>query len=82
MGYFGSRRMKPSVWRALIEIGFIIFLFYSNLLMGEFTHSGAGRIKGLTWAFEDIFTVTDFGIAVVAGLIGYGVVELLRNKAK
>ena len=82
MGYFGSRRMKPSVWRALIEIGFIIFLFYSNLLMGEFTHSGAGRIKGLAWAFEDIFTPTDFAIAVVAGLIGYGVVELLRKKAK
>jgi len=25
--------MKKSVWRAVIEVGFIIFLFYSNLLM-------------------------------------------------
>ena len=25
-----------NVWRAMIEVGFIIFLFYSNLLMGEF----------------------------------------------
>jgi hypothetical protein len=41
--------MKKNVWRALTEIGFIIFLFYSNLLMGEFTRSGMGRGKGLTW---------------------------------
>jgi hypothetical protein len=31
--------MKKSVWRAVIEMGFIIFLFYSNLLMGEFERS-------------------------------------------
>jgi hypothetical protein len=23
----------------MVEVGFIVFLFYSNLLMGEFTHS-------------------------------------------
>jgi hypothetical protein len=28
--------MKKNIWRAAIEVGFIIFLFYSNLLMGEF----------------------------------------------
>ena len=28
--------MKKNVWRAMIVVGFIIFLFYSNLLMGEF----------------------------------------------
>jgi len=26
--------MKKNAWRAVIEVGFIIFLFYSNLLMG------------------------------------------------
>jgi hypothetical protein len=31
--------MKKNVWRAVIEVGFIIFLFYSNLLMGEFERS-------------------------------------------
>jgi hypothetical protein len=36
---------KPSVLRACIEIAFIIFLFYSNLLMGEFT---VGNGKGKT----------------------------------
>ena len=25
------------LWRAVIEVAFIVFLFYSNLLMGEFT---------------------------------------------
>jgi hypothetical protein len=27
--------MKKTFWRAAIGVGFIIFLFYSNLLMGE-----------------------------------------------
>jgi hypothetical protein len=35
--------MMKSLWRAVIEIGFIVFLFYSNLLMGEFERSGRGR---------------------------------------
>ena len=30
----------------MIEVGFIIFLFYSNLLMGEFERSGMGQKKG------------------------------------
>jgi hypothetical protein len=72
--------MKKNVWRALIEISFIIFLFYSNLLMGEFTHSGMGRIKGLVWALEDIFTGFNFGIALLSGLVGYLVFEYLRRK--
>ena len=35
--------MKKNIARGLIEIGFIIFLFYSNLLMGEFERSGLGQ---------------------------------------
>lgn len=72
--------MKNSAWRGLIEIGFIIFLFYSNLLMGEFERSGAGRKHGLLWAASDIFTFHNFGIAVIAALIGYLLVEFLRTK--
>jgi hypothetical protein len=67
------------VWRAIIEVGFIIFLFYSNLLMGEFEHSGLGQSRGLVWAIGDIFTMANFMIAVVAALIGYVMVESLRN---
>jgi hypothetical protein len=68
------------VGRALIEVGFIILLFYSNLLMGEFEGSGLGRINGLRWAAGDIFTRANFEIAVVAALIGYVLVELLRKR--
>lgn len=67
------------IWRAVIETGFIIFLFYSNLLMGEFTHAN-GQGKSLGFALHDIFTVTNFLIAVICGLIGYIVFEYLREK--
>ncbi|HEV2645884.1 MAG TPA: hypothetical protein VGU46_05910 [Acidobacteriaceae bacterium] len=65
--------------RAIVEIAFIIFLFYSNLLMGEFNRSSAPA-KTLALAFTDIFTPTNFLIAVVAALIGYAVFEFLRKK--
>ena len=72
--------MKKNFWRALIEVGFIIFLFYSNLLMGEFERSGMGRQRGLTWAIEDVFTTANFEIAMIAALIGYVLFEFLRKK--
>jgi hypothetical protein len=72
--------MKKSFWRALIEIAFIIFLFYANLLMGEFTRRVMGRGQGIGAAFEDIFTGPNFVIAVVAALIGYVIFEFLRKK--
>ncbi|MGA8539009.1 MAG: hypothetical protein WB566_05885 [Terriglobales bacterium] len=72
--------MKKNVWRALIEAGFIVFLFYSNLLMGEFERSGMGRKHGLTWAIEDVFTAANFEIAMVAAVIGYVLMEFLRKR--
>jgi hypothetical protein len=72
--------MRKSVWRAVIEVGFIIFLFYSNLLMGEFERSGMGQKKGLASAMEDVFTAANFEIAIIAALIGYGLFEFLRKK--
>jgi len=72
--------MRREFWRALIEVGFITFLFYSNLLMGEFTHSGAARGRGLAWAIGDVFSEVNLAIALVAALIGYLVVEFLRKR--
>ena len=72
--------MKKSVWRAVIEVVFILFLFYANLLMGEFERSGMGRQRGLAWAITDIFTFANFGIAAVAALIGYLLFEFLRKR--
>jgi hypothetical protein len=72
--------MKKNVWRALIEVGFIIFLFYSNLLMGEFERSGTGQKRGLSWAILDVFTAANFEIAIVAASIGYILFEFLRKR--
>jgi hypothetical protein len=72
--------MKKSVWRAVIEIAFIIFLFYSNLLMGEFERSGMGQKRGVAWALGDVLTAANFEIATVAALIGYVFFEYLRTK--
>ena len=72
--------MKKNIWRAVIEVGFIIFLFYSNLLMGEFERSGMGVKRGIVWAIEDVFTIANFEIAAIAGLIGYIVFEFIRKR--
>jgi len=74
-----NRRHLTPLWRAVIEIAFIVFLFYSNLLMGEFTVSN-GNGKSLAFAFHDIFTGTNLVIAMISALIGYVVFEYLRKK--
>jgi len=65
--------------RALIEVAFIIFLFYSNLLMGEFNRAN-GRGKSFTVALYDIFTIRNLAIAIIAASIGYVVFEHLRKR--
>ena len=71
-------RVKP-LWRLLVEVAFIIFLFYSNLLMGEFT-SVNGQGKTFAFALHDIVTPANFLIALVSAIIGYGIFEFLRRK--
>ena len=71
------RQSRPLL-RAVVEIGFIIFLFYSNLLMGEYNRSGHG--KTLSAALHDVLTPANFTIGFVAALVGYAVVEFLRKK--
>lgn len=74
-----SPRPLAPILRALVEIGFIIFLFYSNLLMGEFNRvSGQGKTLGA--ALYDVLTPANFAIGLVAALLGYLVVEFLRKK--
>jgi hypothetical protein len=47
--------------------------------MGEFTQVN-GRGKSLTFALNDIFTATNFLIAIIAACIGYVVFEHLRRR--
>ena len=72
--------MKKAIWRAIVEVGFIVFLFYSNLLMGEFERSGRGVAMGWTWAISDVFTLANFAIAIAAALVGFVAVEFLRSR--
>jgi len=74
-----NRRRVIPVIRAIVEVAFIVFLFYSNLLMGEFTHAN-GPGKGMAVALYDIFTVTNFVIAIISACIGYVVFEYLRKQ--
>jgi len=74
-----KRSPVKMVLRAVIEIAFIIFLFYSNLFMGEFTRSNRDG-KTLSYALHDILTGTNFMIAIISAMIGYAVFETLRKK--
>jgi hypothetical protein len=74
-----DRRPLPHLRRAVIEVAFIIFLFYSNLLMGEFNRT-SGRGKTFAVALTDIFTIKNFAIAIIAASIGYILFEHLRRK--
>jgi len=47
--------------------------------MGEFNRS-AGKDKSLAVALNDIFTPTNFAIALFSSLIGYLVFEFWRKK--
>ena len=72
--------MNKNMWRAAAETGFIVFLFYSNLLMGEFERSGMGQKRGLAWAIGDVFTRANFEIATITALVAYMLFEFLRRK--
>ena len=75
-----QKRIFKHILRGLVEAGFIIFLFYANLLMGEYTRRGSAVHKGLLWGLKDIFTQANFEIAIAAALVGYLVFEFLRKK--
>jgi len=74
-----NRRRLTRLFRAVIEIAFIVFLYYSNLLMGEFTATN-GIGKSIMFAFSDIITGMNFSIAIISALIGWVVLEYFRQK--
>jgi hypothetical protein len=66
---------------AATEVAFIIFLFYSNLLMGEFNASN-DKGKTLLFALRDIFTYKNLAIAIAASVLGHAVFEFLRGRVR
>jgi len=75
-----KRGKRSSILRAFVEMGFIIFLFYSNLLMGELTQSKIDGGRKFWSALMDIFSIQNFLIAIVASVIGYFVFSYLRKR--
>jgi hypothetical protein len=76
-----ARRLRPrTLGRAIVEVAFIIFLFYSNLLMGEFTRS-SGHGKTFVHALRDVVTPTNLLIAFVTAIIGHVVFDFLRERS-
>ena len=69
---------KQLLARATIEIAFILFLFYANLLMGEFTR-GADPHKAFLFGLHDVLTGKNFGIGIVCAVAGYVGFEWLRK---
>jgi hypothetical protein len=74
------KKKRTHLLSMLLEMSFIIFLFYANLLMGEFERSGSGAAKGLQWALHDIFTTRSIFIAILAAFIGHFIFDFFRNK--
>jgi len=66
-------------WSATLEVAFIIFLFYANLLMGMYNRSGQGLTKGLLWSIEEILTVPNFIIAIISATVGHFFFDYLRK---
>jgi len=50
------RGLLAGLRRAVVEVAFIVFLFYSNLLMGEFNRVNSPG-KTFAVALDDIFTI-------------------------
>ena len=71
--------IPKKILRALAEIGFIIFLFYTNLLMGEFTRLHNAQRTTLGFAIWDIFTPTNALIGLIGAIIGYLCIERFRK---
>ena len=74
-----SDRIKHSI-AVFVELLFILFIFYANILMGEYTHSNMVHNKGLWASINNILTLDNFIIALVAALISHFVFGYLRKK--
>jgi len=67
-------------WRAVIEITFIIFLFYSNLLMGQYVSTSSPQNMSIWMAIKIVVTPDNLIIALVTALIGHLAFEFLRKR--
>ena len=75
----GPRKLAP-VWRALVEVGSIGLPYYTNTQVGELKRSRTGKARRLWRAGQDIFTESNFTIAIASALVGHLAFEFLRKR--
>ena len=74
----GKHRWRRQLGIAVVEILFILFLFYANLLMGEYTRSAEPN-KTFLFGLKDVMTYKNFGIGFFCAVVGYVGFEKLRK---
>ena len=73
--------LSKKILRALAEILFIVFLFYTNLLMGQFVRSrSAPNAPTFLSACADIVTPTNALIGLIGAIVGYLCIEQFRKR--
>jgi hypothetical protein len=71
---------KKNVGKPVIEVGFIIFLFYSNPLIENLSAQVWGRKTGWLGRSQMFFTSAIFEIAAITALVSYVVFEFVRKR--
>jgi len=61
-------------------MGFIIFLFYANLIMGQYTHEHLRQKITLVGAISNVFSLENFSIAVICAFIGHTFFDRIRRR--
>ena len=73
--------LSKKILRALAEILFIVFLFYTNLLMGQFVRSRSEpHAPVFLSALADIITPTNALIGLIGAFVGYLCIEQFRKR--
>jgi len=75
-----KRNFSTYIRRAAMEMGFIIFLFYSNLLMGQYNRGHDFSNRPLSIAFREIITLDNLIIAVITAFLGHFVFDYMRKR--
>ncbi len=71
---------RRAFYSSLIEMSFIIFLFYSNLLMGQYNLGHDFAQRPIFEAMKNVFTIDNFGVAVTAAFIGHVAFDSMRKR--
>jgi hypothetical protein len=74
-----SANRLENVARAAVEITFIMFLFYGNLIMGQYTRTAPHHLP-LVKALVNVFTFEDFVVGLVFAIIAHVVFDRLRHR--